>query len=219
MKPLAFIMVVALLAGPFAGPAAAQTTWSIGFKGGVSLADFGGDDIDSDATEARTAFAGGFFAQADVAKNFGVRVEGLYHMRGAVGETDDLDGSIKLDYIEFPILLLGQVPATETVTLSAFAGPVLAVNAKADAEGSSGGFSATVDIQDYVSSFEFAMAFGLGVVVDAGSVRIIFDGRYQLGLTTVDDGLGELLGAPDELDIKNQGWVFMAGVGFPVGGD
>jgi hypothetical protein len=51
-----------------------------------------------------------------------------------------------------------------------------------------------------------------------GSVSIEVDGRYQLGLTTVDDGLGQALDiSAGDLDIKNQGWVFMAGVGFPVG--
>ena len=220
MKRLAFIVVVALLAGPFAGPAAAEPEWTLGFKGGLAIADLGGDDVEADDIGTRTGFAGGLFAQVDLSENFGIRLEGLYHMKGASEDSADVEFTYKFDYIEFPVLLVGQIPASESVTVSAFAGPVLALNTKADLELSAGGATVTADIKDYIASFEFALAFGLGAAFDVGSVVISLDGRYQLGMTTIDDGLGEaIFGTPVELDAKNQGWVFMAGVGFPVGGD
>ncbi len=219
MKHLLSILVIALLAGPFAGPAAAaDAQWTLGFKGGLALGGLGGDDVETDALGTRTAFAGGMFAQVDVSPNFGIRLEGLYHMKGASEDSAGVSATFQFDYIEFPVLLVGQVPASESATLSAFAGPVIAFNTSGKLAASIGDFGGSVDIKDYIASFEFALAFGLGATFDVGSVSVGLDGRYQLGLTTVDDGLGQALElAPGTLEIKNRGWVFMAGLGFPIG--
>jgi hypothetical protein len=217
MKFMALAMV-ALCGWLLAGPAAADTAWTVGFKGGLALANLTGDDMESGETDFRTGFVGGAFAQVDLSKNFGIRLEGLYHMQGASGDTLNIDGSVNLDYIEFPLLLVGQIPASEKATVNAFAGPVLAFNTKAEVEISAGGVSGALDIKDDVSSIDFALAFGLGASFEAGSVIITVDGRYQMGLQTIDDGLATSLGEPEDFDIKNQGWAFMAGVGFPIGG-
>jgi hypothetical protein len=219
MKQLLSIIIVALLAGPLVGPAvAADAQWTLGFKGGLALSDLGGDDVIDSELGNRTGFAGGVFAQVDVSQNFGIRLEGLYHMKGASEDSANASATFKFDYIEFPVLLVGQVPASESATLSAFAGPVMAFNTSSKLAASIGDFGGSVDIKDYIAAFEFSLAFGLGASFDVGSVSIEVDGRYQLGLTTVDDGLGQALDiSAGDLDIKNQGWVFMAGVGFPVG--
>jgi len=196
-------------------PAAAQPRWTMGFKGGPALATLGGDEVQSDEVGTRTAFAGGVFAQVDVTRNFGLRMEGLYHMKGAEADSALFAVTFKFDYLEFPVLLVGQVPANENVTLGAFAGPVIGFNTNAEIEASVGYFSGSADISDYIASFEFSLAFGLGAAFNAGSVEITLDGRYQLGLTTVDDGL---LDPAQNADIKNRDWVFMAGLGFPIGG-
>ncbi|HEX5133333.1 MAG TPA: porin family protein, partial [Candidatus Krumholzibacteria bacterium] len=155
----------------------------------------------------------------DVSDRFGIRLEALYHMKGASEDSAGVAATVKLDYLEFPVLVVGQVPVSESATLSAFAGPVVAFNTKGELAASASGVSGAVDIKDYIASFEFSLAFGLGASFDAGSVVIDLDGRYQLGLTSVDDGLGQVLGSATDLDIKNQGWAFMAGIGFPVGGN
>ena len=71
--------------------------------------------------------------------------------------------TFKFDYIEFPILLVGQVPASETATLQFFAGPVLGFNVNAELEGSVGDLSASVDIAEFVADFEFGLALGAGI--------------------------------------------------------
>lgn len=215
MKAFVSILIAGVLAGALSGPVHADAMWTIGFKGGLALADLGGDDVDSDEIGIRTGFVGGGFAQVDMSEKFGVRLEALYHMKGASEDSANVEATIKLDYLEFPVLLVAQLPASESATVSAFAGPVIAFNTKAEIEGSAGGFTGSVDIKDFVASFEFALAFGLGASFDVGSAKITLDGRYQLGMTTVDDGLS---GTSEDLDVKNQGWAFMAGVGFPVGG-
>jgi hypothetical protein len=49
---------------------------------------------------------------------------------------------------------------------------------------------------------------------EVGEVILVFDGRYDLGLTSIDDGLSD---TGEDLDLKNRAWAFMAGVGFPIG--
>ena len=206
------LFAAVVMAVSLAGPAFADASWTMGFKGGVAISDFGGSDVTGDIGN-RTAFAGGLYGQVDFSDRFGLRMEGLYHMKGASEDSANVTATVKLDYIEFPVLLLGQIPASESATVSVFAGPVIAFNSSAKIEGTVDGFTASVDMKDYVASFEFALAFGLGASFDAGPVEITLDGRYQLGLTTVED----VPGVSDNADVKNQGWVFMAGVGFPVG--
>ena len=207
----AFIAAV-LMVVSVAGPVFAGGVWTMGFKGGVATSDFHGSDVTENLGN-RVGFAGGLYGQVDVSDRFGIRMEGLYHMKGVAEDSANASASVKLDYIEFPILLMGQIPASDGATLSVFAGPVLAFNTSAKLEGTVDGFTASVDIKDYIASFEFGLAFGLGASFEAGSARITLDGRYQLGLTNVEDTGGA---APNS-DVKNQGWVFMAGGGFPVG--
>jgi hypothetical protein len=209
-------VVVGLLGAAVDAGAAAQ--WTVGVKGGVSIASLGGDDADSLLADSRTGFAGGFFVQADVSKNFGVRLEGLYTMKGASESAAGTEVTMKLDYFEFPVLLVGQVPVSESATLSAFAGPVFGFNTKSELEVTSGGLTASVDIEDVlpisIPSFELGLAFGAGANFDVGPCSIVFDARYALGMTTIADS-----NVPSvEYDIKNREWIVMAGLGFPVGG-
>jgi hypothetical protein len=209
-------LLAALLAGA-AGPASAAD-WLLGFKAGLSSSDLGGGDVEEEVGN-RNAFAGGLFAQANASRNFGIRLEGLYHMKGAAEDVDDGGSlSLELDYVEFPILLMGRVPASESLAFNAFAGPVIALNTGANATISDGDITVSGDIGDGVADFEFALVFGLGAEIQAGSVVISLDGRYQLCLTTVDDGLGtDVFGETEDLDVMNRSWVVMAGVGFPLG--
>lgn len=218
MRRLLVVLLSISVIGLIASPVSAAAKYRLGLKAGLALADLGGSDVNSDATNLRTGFAGGLFGQADFSDNFGLRLEALYHMKGASEDSAGVKVTYKFDYVEFPLLLVGQVPASKAATFSAFAGPVFAFNTKSDFELSAGGASVTVDAKDYFKTFEFAMDFGLGAAFQAGSAVITLDGRYQLGLTTLDDTLGTSGGLNRALDIKNRGWTFMAGVGFPVGG-
>lgn len=211
MKRIVAIGLVVLVA--FATGAWAGKPCTIGVKGGVNIASVGGADADSIGSDSRTGFTGGAFMQVDLSKSAAVRLEALYIQKGAKSSASGIDATAKLDYVEFPILLVGQIPASESATFSAFAGPVLGFNTSAKVEATANilgySVSGSVDIKDQIASFEFGLAFGLGASFDAGPVDIVVDGRYNLGLTTIDDSGNE--------DVKNQGFAFMAGVGFPVG--
>ena len=77
-----------------------------------------------------------------------------------------------------------------------------------------GHFEAANRRHDHVAEqqVDFGVVFGAAVAFPLGSVQLIIDGRYDLGLTNVNDTEG------DDESLKNRAWQFMAGVGFPVGG-
>jgi opacity protein-like surface antigen len=208
------LLTVSLLVAAMAANAA---TCQVGVKGGVALQKLGGDDVVSDQVENRTGFVGGLYFQADLSKNFGLRLESLYYMKGATADSSDTKATFKLDYIEFPLLLVGHLPVSETARIDVFGGPTFSFNTKADLEAKVGGLSATVDAGDYFKSFDFGLTFGAGVSFDAGPAVIGLDGRYGFSLTTVADTKFEDLTGIQDADVKNKGFAFMALLGIPVG--
>jgi opacity protein-like surface antigen len=216
-----------------AGPVAAQTKWSGGIKGGVSLAKIGGDtgfsdsftdgvdviDLFGDVGDTRTGFIGGGFVTADVNEKFGFRVELLYAQKGGAGTLNvNLNGvpagtadlTFKLDYFEVPVLLVGTIPTQGSTKLSVFGGPTIAFNTGSKLKFDVQGQANEQDIGDTVESTDFGLALGAGVSFPASArARIVIDGRYTLGFSKFPN-TGE--------DLKNRDIVFMAGFSFPLGG-
>jgi hypothetical protein len=193
--------VVVLLCGAVA---ARSATCQLGVKGGLSIMELTND---GDSSGDRTGFAGGAYLLADFSEQFGLRVEGLYFQKGAHEEEDGDEATIKLDYIEFPILAVAHVPLGAQARLDFFGGPTFGFNVKSELELTLGGFTASGDL-DGVEAFEFGVTFGAGVNFDAGPVVLGVDGRYGLGVTDVaSEGDGG----------KNRGFAVMASLGFPIG--
>jgi hypothetical protein len=189
---------------------ASAAKWA-GVKGGINMADFSGDDA-PDNTDTRNAFTGGAFFGWGINEQFGVQIEGLYVSKGATGKDDSfgepVDATLKLDYVEFPILFAVRFPAGDKLAFDVFAGPTLGFNIKAEYE--AGGV--TEDLKDETESFEFGAAIGGGLYYMMESFSILADVRYAMGATTTQkDFEGE------SYDVKNKGIGIMVGVAFPIG--
>jgi hypothetical protein len=101
-----------------------------------------------------------------------------------------------------------------TVTPRVFLGPQASINTSCKLKGEEGGTNASVDCDSELTgefftakSVLFDMLFGAGLDIAMGKVDIVFDARYDLGLT-------------DALDIassKMSAFQFLAGVAFPLG--
>ncbi len=209
MKKLILSMCVLSLVSIGVSQASAAK-WA-GVKGGINMADFSGSDA-PDNTDMRNAFAGGAFFGWGINQQFGIQIEGLYMSKGAKGKDDSggtpVDVTLKLDYIEFPILLAVRFPAGEKLAFDIFAGPTLGFNIKAEVEEE----GTTVDFKDDTESFEFGATFGGGFYYMLESFSILADVRYGMGATTVaKDVNGE------STDLKNKGIGIMLGVAFPIG--
>lgn len=216
-----FLLPVCMMALVVFATGAQAATNHAGVKLGMAIQDLGGDGLESIDVESRNGFVGGAYFQSDLSRNFGIRLEALYYMKGATGDSADIDVTVKLDYVELPLLLMAHVPFSETGRLSLFAGPTFSFNTNAEAEASFAGFTGSVDIGDAIKSFDFGLTFGAGMSFDVGSVILGFDGRYGFGLDTVIDAdfvSDEGFTLDEDDDVKNQGFAFMAQLGFPLGG-
>jgi hypothetical protein len=213
------LVLIASLA--LATQTASAATYQVGLGGGVSIQKLGGDDVRSEQVNARTGFVGGAYFQAGFSQNFGVRVETLYFMKGASADSADVKATVKLDYVEFPVLAVATVPVSKTARLNLFGGPTFAFNTKAEVEASLGSFSASADIGKAVKGFDVGLTFGAGMSFDVGHVILGFDGRYGFGLETIVDsssaGDFTFTNASVKADVKNQGFAIMGSIGIPVG--
>jgi hypothetical protein len=205
------IMFAAMFAFGFAGvqDAAAQQNM-VGVKGGFISAELSADDFgDSDS---RSGFGAGAFLQVMVAPSFSIQPEALYLSKGGSGSIEDFDTTLKLNYLQVPVLVQYHLPTPGPVSPRLFAGPSVAFEVGCDVEATSGAISVEGSCEDAdinTKSADFGVVFGGGVDISTGGIVLTLDGRYDLGVTNLDD-------SPDA-DAKNRAWEFFAGVGFPFG--
>ncbi|WP_299221998.1 porin family protein [uncultured Aquimarina sp.] len=154
-----------------------------GAKAGLNLSNITGDFTDELST--RTSFHIGALVEIPLTDKFALQPEIMYSAQGAkyefseVGFTDE--STIKLDYLNIPVM----AKFYPVEGLSIQAGPQLGVllSAKDKGEDSIGG-EYEDDIKDFISSVDLGLNFGVGYQLEAG---IFFEGRYNLGLTDVND--------------------------------
>jgi hypothetical protein len=217
MKTLRFSFALLLAAATgLAAPLSAQTT--LGVKAGVSIADISASEEGTDVSfDSRTGFIGGGFANFQLGETFFLQPELLYAQKGAKDAFDGIDSTIKLDYLQIPVLLGAAFGIGDGgITPRVFAGPQvgfeLSCNVSAEIEGISASADCT-EAEIETKSVDFGLVFGAGLGIPVGGFEIVIDGRYDLGLTNVDDSDSTF-----DVSAKNRAWEFMAGVGFPVGG-
>ncbi len=195
---LTLTVVLALL--PMSS-AMAQLSWEGGVKGGISMANFYGDDVED--TSMKIGAVGGAFVTANITEMFGVRLEALYVQKGAEHDSAGVTTKAKFDYIEIPVLGVASFEAAEKMMINVYAGPALGILVSAKVE--------DFDVKDFTKSMDFGIAGGAGFTYAMESFTILLEGRYTLGLMTTDD-------TEAEADVKNGNFSVMAGFSIPFGG-
>lgn len=214
MKTLRFGFALLLVAAILT-PAESSAQTVIGVKGGIGIASLSLSESSVDF-DSRTTFTGGGFATFGLGETFFLQPEVLYAPKGAKGDIEGVSATFALDYIEVPLLVgAGFNVGSGSIQPRVFAGPSVGFEIGCDVSGSEGGTSVSFSCSELeleTKSVDFGLVFGAGVAFPLGSVELIIDGRYDLGLTNVNDTDG------DDESLKNRAWQFMAGVGFPIGG-
>ena len=202
-----------VLAGLFAVlltvPASAQVR--AGIKGGVSSATLSGDGVDG--AGSLTGFVGGAFVRFPLGGMVSLQPELLYARRGASDtEIEEADASLKLSYLELPVLLHVGIPTGTAFRPHLFAGPYFAYRTGGTIEASAEGVTVEIDCDDDdfdLEKTDIGLQFGAGFDYDFGGFALVVDGRYGLGLTSLSDA--------EDADAKNRAFSFMAGFSIPVG--
>jgi hypothetical protein len=198
-----------LLAMLLAAPVSAQVRG--GLKGGITSATLYGDDAED--AGSTTGFIGGAFLSFPLSPAFTIQPELLFARKGASDTAiEDADADLRLSYLELPILAKFSFPAG-SLRPHLFAGPYAAYRTGCTIEASGGGVSISFDCDDdefELKKTDFGFQFGAGFDYDLGGIALVVDGRYGLGLVSLDD-------SEDGVDVKNRSFAFMAGFSIPLG--
>ncbi len=169
------IFLILILTLAFAVAANAEET-AFGIKAGVSFASIVGDDTDD--LKSLTGFMGGGFVAFPLSPTISIQPEVFYAQKGAKYDDGGTDGSIKLDYIDIPVLFKYTM-AGESARPYFLFGP--AVGFRVSSKLSEGDES--VDIDEFISSTNFGLVFGLGVNFQ----KFLLEVRYDVGLSNIWD--------------------------------
>jgi hypothetical protein len=171
-----------------------------GAKAGVSVASADLGDIgDTFDKSNQTGFAGGLFAH-NYWGILGVQLEAGYVQKGTKVSETSVSEATKLGYLELAGLLKAGLPLG-IVRPGLFGGIGFDIKVSC----SDGDFS---DFCDNVKSTDWVGILGGDVGVYFGSFSIWGDARYNIGLSDISEF--------SDLEYKNQGWTFQAGVGLPL---
>ena len=189
------------------GVASAQGLRKVGFSvmAGPAFAKFGGADV-GEVDKTRVGLAVGLSAVVPVSPNFAVQPELWFVQKGGKAEGGGAEASVKLSYIQLPVLAKFRIPATGTRQISphAYAGGALGFKVGCRLSVSGGGSTISGDCDEDpdsdVKGTDMSLVFGAGVDIGRAMVGI----RYDLGLTKLD-------GSPEQNDIKNRTLYLLAG--------
>lgn len=139
---------------------------------------------DGDGTDNRIGLALGGEFEYRVSPIFSLSAGALYSMQGCKGTAEDGDGntgdvSLKLDYINVPIL--ANVYVVKGLAIKLGIQPGFNVRHKATATVS--GVNVTTNLPG-VKSVDFSIPIGVSYEFN----RFVIDGRYNLGVTKLIDG-------------------------------
>jgi hypothetical protein len=217
---LSALLAAALALGLAAERAAARESGlaSVGFKAGLALHNFGGEDDDllfsERAREARRGLAAGAWLEYAVTEKVSLQPELLYVGKGIRYEDTDYERTLAFDYLDVPLLVKYAAARGQRAKLCFFGGPVVSYLLSASNEVKSPGLADDVDWADMVADLDVGLAVGVGLDLDVGGRVLTLDLRRTLGLTSwTGADLEEALGK-DGLRIRNQGWLLAAGFGF-----
>lgn len=206
MKILSFVLVLMLSVS-----LVEAVEFGGGPKIGMNVANLVGDDAGS--SEAKWGLSGGAFLNLGVNPAVSFQTELLFAQKGArwTGTNPwfgDVEVTAALDYFELPILLKLSWPVPSRTVPSVMFGSYVATKLSATGTLDVAGVSTSTDIPD-VKNTDYGLVFGASLDFLVGMGRIVLDGRYSLGLTSVDDHE-----PPDQLEISNGTFSVTVGYAF-----
>lgn len=184
------ICLLGVLSLALAMPAAAIDTIHAGVKGGMTIANMSDD---SEGADSRNGLAlGGFVGIPLGVTPITIQPEALFTMKGDSETDGDVTSTMKLDYIELPVLAKASFLPAAAAKPSLFFGPALGFNLSAKAATEGGLLEGEVDVKDATKSVEFGLVVGggLDIPLQNGARSLGIDLRYTHGLTNTIDASG-----------------------------
>lgn len=192
---------------------AAQKPIRFGPVVGLNLADVRVSNLDEITDiNRRTGFLFGGFVNFEVSRRFAIQPELLYSQQGAKIPLEDVDGVIKLDYIQVPVLAQLRFPTSGRAVPFLIAGPSIGFKASCKVKADAGTISAEFDCEDPdedfipIKSTDLSGVLGVGVEVSG----LTISARYTHGFSNINDLAGE------QEKVRNRVLSLAVGFGFSL---
>ena len=161
-----------------AAPVAAQSA-GMGVRAGVNVNSLSTDGTEF-GTESNTGLVAGVFGTAPFGGAFSMQTEVLFSIKGAKVTGDGEEGTLRLTYMEVPILANIRV-SSGPVPVSLLLGPSFGFRLKAELETA----VETLDLKAETRKADIGLV--TGVALDLGR-HLLVDGRATWGLQNVNLG-------------------------------
>jgi len=209
-------LLAALILVLFAAGSVSASVLDFGIKGGVNIANIHGEDS-GDEGDWKTGFAGGIFLDWGITPLFGIQPELLYIQDGSKAYFLEGDWYLKFNYLQVPVLAMVDLPVGGPLIPVLYAGPYVSLLIDSKMTVVADGSSMTVGLKDYTMSYDTGFVFGAALDFSLGPGKMTIEGRYNLGMKEIDDGIAAgIFDIPDveKTDMKNESWMIMVGYAF-----
>jgi Outer membrane protein beta-barrel domain len=164
-----------------------------GLTGGMNIATLSGTDGEA---KNHTGLVVGGLVVIPVARNLAFQPEVLFATKGADFGDATVSGGMKLQYVEIPVVLRLDIPASGGVRPFAYAGPAFSLKTGCAFEGRAQGVSASISCDDVFGqagepnaiTFRAGDVGGLvggGLAFDVGGRVLTIGARYELGFISI----------------------------------
>jgi hypothetical protein len=195
------LFVVCAVLGVF-GVTEARAQDRGGVRVGLNLANLSGNDVsDLGDTDMRSGLVVGLFGVVPLNENIAFQPEVLFSQQGAKLEDGSDDATIKLDYLQVPLLARFRLGMSPSAPVHALFGPSFGFRTNAEVDVNGETIDDNDEFEDQTESFDIGLVAGIGV--NAGPA--VVDARYMWGLRNIDK-------TGDGSEVKNR--VFSISVGF-----
>jgi hypothetical protein len=179
-----------------------------GLKVGLNMANLTGSDVKN--TKIKMGFIGGGFITYSFSDLFAIEPEVLFVMKGAKSDVTNpvtlvkTTESLKLNYIEIPVLLKVLLAGGGNVKPNFYIGPAVdfLMSAKFN----------TTDVKDSFKSTNICLVGGVGADFLMGSNKLTVDVRYTAGMGTIAKEITVPISYKPK--VKTADISFLAGISF-----
>lgn len=197
LRALAFAAFAGILTSAVPDRAHAQAVAG-GFKAGVSWSSVSTNQL-GPVPESLLAATGGAFLRLGLG-NFALQPEALLATRGARYSPSQGITRYEVDYVEFPVLLVGLLPFGAGTHV--YAGPAFAFETDCTVTVRSQGADDNLDCDDPTfledrRTHDISGVFGGGVAIPAGPGSIMVEGRYTHGFVNT-------VASPEDVSVYNR---------------
>jgi hypothetical protein len=187
MRKALWLPAAAIALAPLAAQAQGTgATWTWGLIGGMNMATITGDAEGADK-QMRVGFDLGLTTQRTVNDMWTFIGEGHWSMKGVKLEDGSDAATLKLSYLEVPLLFRGMSSSAGTMKpfIELGAAPAIKIACEGEFRAEGVTISDECDEDSGLKSFDFGVIFGAGIQWMAGGRPWTLGARYNMGMLDI----------------------------------